>query len=66
MRCEEEGINCPNEAVGQDIRGSNLCRDHLAFSVMVQRLCNAALDDAGRPDLVPLEYRFPRDFESNN
>jgi hypothetical protein len=65
MKCEDDE-ECSEEAVGQDIQRKNLCRNHLEFSIMVQRLCNGALDNAGLHHLVPMEYRFPQDLRRNN
>lgn len=66
MKCEEPEEDCPEEAVGQDIQGWNLCRDHLAFSTMVQKLCNASLDGHGMGHLVPIEFRFTEDPDRKN
>ena len=55
-KCEDEllgGSPCDRDAVGTDIGGNALCREHLDFSLMVQRALNAGLDEAGHPELVP-------------
>lgn len=56
IKCQEPD-GCEKEAVGTDIQGWHLCRKHLNFSAAVQRLCNQALIDMGREDLIPPEFR---------
>jgi hypothetical protein len=56
MKCQEED-GCEKEAVGTDIQGLHLCREHLSFSQFVQRLCNQGLTEIGHPELIPPEFR---------
>jgi hypothetical protein len=56
MRCQDPD-GCEREAVGTDIVGTPLCREHLDFSALVQRLLNKQLRDAGHPELIPPEAR---------
>lgn len=52
MNCQEEG-GCDKEAVGTDVAGTHLCREHLNFSEFVQRLLNAELKKMGVENLIP-------------
>lgn len=52
------GSPCDRDAVGTDIGGSPLCREHLDFSIMVQRMFNAAIVERGHPELVPDSARL--------
>lgn len=51
MKCQDDG--CTKDAVGTDVAGTHLCKEHLYFSLYVQRMCNKYLDESGHPELVP-------------
>lgn len=57
MKCQDDA-GCAKDAVGTDIQGWRLCREHLDLSQHVQRLLNAELKRAGHPELIPEEFRL--------